>query len=300
MSSTHTYKSIFLEPDWAHQKYYGWEVIVSGDGICVLLKKYAFIKRYLVLSQLDSVQLRQELLKLKIFGFFSIVTIKDFLNPPQDNGAEILVEGLRIPKTNDTEQLLNRYTFVVDLTQEPEKLWSNMNSHTKRLCHKSSVSGVVVECVASPSDELLSLFFERYAKMANERSLAIPDAKLIGKMFNEGRLTMYYVRNESEVCSIVLVYSAGLKSIFLYGVAGKQKNDGSGQFLHWKIIEHLKLSGQHWYDLGGIPKVDDSNGIYRFKKGFGGEVFDLGCEYFYCHSALLFAKRMYKKFRLAF
>jgi len=292
-----SYKSIFLEPDWVCQKYYGWQIVVERANLRVLIKNVGPVKRYLVLSQLNHDQLCSELAKLRIFAPLSLITVKVFSNQIPNYCAELLIDGLRVPRVKDTERMLNKYTFVIDLTQELDKLWFNMNSHTKRLCQKAIVSGVVVESVSSPTDELLTLFFERYKKMANERSLAIPNAKLIRKMFEDGRLSMYYARNGNDIYSMVLVYSAALKSIFLYGVSGDQKNDGSGQFLHWKIIEHLKLSGQHWYDLGGVQELSDSNGIYRFKKGFGGESVDLGPEYYYCPVALSVARRGYKKLR---
>lgn len=292
-----TYKSIFLEPDWVYQKYYGWQIVVEQINLRVLIKNVGPVKRYLVLSQLNQDQLRSELSKLRIIAPLSIITVKDFSNQIQDCCAELLIDGLRVPKAEDSERSLNKYTFVVDLSQESDKLWSDMFSDNKRVCRKAIASGMVVEFVSSPTDEILTLFFERYIKMANERSLAIPSEKLLRKMFEDGRLCMYYARNGNAICTMALVYSAGLKSIFLYGVSGDQKNDGSAQFVQWKIIEHLKLSGQHWYDLGGVPELSDSNGIYRFKKSFGGEGIDLGPEYNYCPFALSVARRGYKKLR---
>lgn len=297
MSLTDSYKSIFLEPDWVYQKYYGWQIVVERANLRVLIKNVGPVKRYLVLSQLNHDQLCGELAKLRIFAPLSMITIKDFSNQTQDYCAELLINGLRVPKADDSERSLNKYTFVVDLSQESDKLWSNMNADNRRVCRRAITSGMVVETVSSPSEELLKLFFERYTKMANERSLAIPNEKLIRKMFKDGRLCMYYARNGNAICTMAIVYSVGLKSIFLYGVSGDQKNDGSAQFVQWKVIEHLKLSGQHWYDLGGVPELSDSNGIYRFKKSFGGEGIDLGPEYKFCPVTLSVARRGYKKLR---
>lgn len=297
MPLSDTYKSIFLEPDWVYQKYYGWQIVVERANLRVLIKNVGPVKRYLVLSQLNHDKLCGELAKLRIFAPLSMITIKDFSNQTQDYCAELLINGLRVPKADDSDRSLNKYTFVVDLSQESDKLWSNMNADNRRVCRRAITSGMVVETVSSPSEELLKLFFERYTKMANERSLAIPNEKLIRKMFKDGRLCMYYARNGNAICTMAIVYSVGLKSIFLYGVSGDQKNDGSAQIVQWKVIEHLKLSGQHWYDLGGVPELSDSNGIYRFKKSFGGEGIDLGPEFYYCPVTLSVARRGYKKLR---
>lgn len=292
-----TYKSIFLEPDWLYQKYNGWEIVVEYNNLKVLVKNIGLIKRYLVLSQLNHEELSEELTKLAIFTPLSLITIKDFSSKYQNHCAELLIDGMRIPKANESERSLNKYTFVIDLTQESDSLWNNMYSDNRRVCRKAIASGMVVESTLSPTEELLTLFFERYKKMANEHSLAIPDIKRIRKMFNDGYLCMYYAKNGNTICSIALVYSVDLTSIYLYGVPGEQRNDGSGQFVQWKVIEHLKELGQRWYDLGGVPEISDSNGIYRFKKSLGGEGFDLGHEFYYCPFFLSIAKHVYKKIR---
>lgn len=297
MPLSDTYKSIFLEPDWVYQKYYGWQIVVERANLRVLIKNIGPVKRYLVLSQLPHDQLRSELDKLSIFNSLSMVTIKDFSNKYQTDCAEFKIDGLSVPKVNESERLLNKYTFVVDLNQESDKLWSNMYPDNKRVCKKAMASGMVVKSISLPDDSLITLFFERYKKMADERSLILPSEKPIRKMFEDGRLTMYYAKNGNDIRTMVLVYSADLTSFFFHGVAGEQKNDGSAQLVHWKVIEHQKLSGQHWYDLGGVPEISDSNGIYRFKRSIGGEGVDLGPEYYYCPVGLRVAKRAYKKLR---
>ncbi|HCI53568.1 MAG TPA: hypothetical protein DE312_09700 [Gallionella sp.] len=293
------YQSIFLEPEWTLSKYYGWKLAVEGADFKVLIKNFGPIKRSLVLSQLTQDKLHSELLKLSIFGPFSMITIKDFANQTQDFCNEMLIDGLRVAKVVDSERLFNKYTFVVDLSLEVDKLWSNMNADNKRVCRKAIASGMVVESISLLNEELFTLFYERYSKMAIERSLEIPNETIIRKMFEDGRLCMYYVRNGETICTIALVYSADSKSIFLYGVSGDQKNDGSAQLVQWKIIEHLKQIGQSWYDLGGVPELSDLNGICRFKKSFGGDGVDLGPEYYRCPTFLMLAKNIYKKFRVA-
>ena len=291
------YSSIFLEPTWVFQKYFGWNVIVEREIFKVFVKNLGPIKRYLILSKLSHDELCNELDKLNIFTMLSMVTIKDFTITNEESIAEVKYNQIVFLKVNESERLLNKYTFVVNLHNANETLWSNLYPDNKRVCKKAIASGMVLESTTSPEDLLLTLFFARYQKMADERSLLIPSEKLIRTMFEDGRLTMYYARIGNEICTMILVYSAALISFFFHGVAGDQRNDGSAQFVHWKVIEHLKQSGQHWYDLGGVPEISDSNGIFRFKRSLGGEGFDLGPEYYFCPAILSFAKRGYKKLR---
>lgn len=299
MKRNEDYKSIFLDSDWVYEKYYGWKAVVARLNFRVLLKSTGPIKRYLVLSQLDHKQLRSNLSKARVFGPLSMVTIKDFSTPNQANCTELLLDELRLPRAEDAERMLNKYTFVIDLTQEVDKLWSNMNANSQRICKKATANGMSVECVSSPADNIVATFFQRYKTMASERSLVMPSRRAIGQMFKDGCLRMFYAKTENTIHTMILVYSTASTSFFLYGVPGDKKNDGSGQFVHWQAIEYLKCAGQRWYDLGGVPDVGGSNGIYRFKMSLGGELVDLGPEYYYCPSALLVAKKIYRRLRTA-
>ena len=276
----------------------GGKVVKAGIGFRVLLKSVGPIKRYLVLSQLNHSQLCGELLSLRIFNAFSMVTIKDFSTLNQDNCADFLISDLCVPRAEDTERMLNKYTFVIDLAQDVNKLWSNMKPDNQRVCKKAVANGMLIECDLQPKDSILTLFFDRYKKMASEHSLAIPSKEVIVKMFEDGCLRMFYAKTENVIHSMILVYSAASTSFFLYGVPGDKKNDGSGQFVQCKAIEYLTLAGQRWYDLGGVQDVNGTSGIYRFKMSLGGELIDLGTEYYYCPSALSFAKRVYKKLHM--
>lgn len=297
MTPDEVYQSIFLEPDWVYEKYYGWKTVVARPKFRVLLKSAGPIKRYLILSQLDHKQLRSKLSKTRVFGPLSMVTVKDFSTPSQVNCTELLLGELRLPRVKDTERMLNKYTFVIDLTQGVDKLWSNMKSDNQRVCKKATASGMSVACVSSPADNILATFFQRYKTMASERSLVMPSRAVIGQMFKDGCLRMFYAKTDNTIHTMILVYSAALTSFFLYGVPGDKRNDGSGQFVHWQAIEYLKCAGQRWYDLGGVPDVGGSNGIYRFKMSLGGDLVDLGPEYYYCSSALLIAKNIYRRLR---
>lgn len=57
-----------------------------------------------------------------------------------------------------------------------------------------------------------------------------------------------------------------------------------GQYLHYEIIKELQNEGFSTYDLGGVvgkevKENDPSYGVYKFKKGFGGEFVTLTKNY---------------------
>ena len=299
MMQRSSYRSIFFEPDWIHGKFYGWKAIVEKPDFRVLLKQFGPIRRYLVLSNLGRDQLCDEVRDLCLFSWLSTVTIKDFTELNLDSRNELKLVGKSVPQASEEHRIYNRYTFVVDLTQNLDSIWSNMKPDNKRVCRKSMDVGMTVECISSASSCITALFFERYRKMALERSLVVPSEKIIMKMFSNGHLRVFFSRSLNAVGSIILIYTAGKKAFYLYGVPSERVNDGSGQLEQWKAMEHLRESGYHWYDLGGVPAINGKNGIYRFKMSLGGDLVDLGSEYYYCPSLLGWMKRVYKKFRLA-
>lgn len=299
MTPNSVYLSIFLDPDWAHEKYHGWKSIVSRPQFRVLLKQLGPLKQYLVLSQLGGDMLVDELRNLRLFDLLSIVTIKDFTKLNQDFTKTFQFDGRTVHQANEANRIFHQYTFAVDLNQTLEAIWSNMKSDNKRVCRKSMSDGMTIESVSSAPSDILSLFFKRYRKMAFERSLLVPSEEIIKKMFSDGHLKIFFAKFLEVIGSIILVYTASKTAIYLYGVPSERVNDGSGQLVQWKAMEHLKESGYHWYDLGGVPDINGKNGIYRFKMSIGGDLIDLGAEYYYCPSLLGWAKCVYKKLRVA-
>lgn len=292
------YQSIFWSSEWVFEKYYGWALFKEYENFKVLFKYVGPLKRFLILSKLRHDELPIAVMNLGILKPFSMIVIKDFSGSCQDDILEFKIGRHRFIKSNDEMRLLNKYTFALDLFQSEQAIWAEMNSDNRRVCKKASASGMYTECTDMPTDFLLDIFFKRYKKMAAQKSLVMLSEKLISKMFEGGQLTMHYARIGDDICSMILVYSVSSISFFMYGVPGNKKNDGSAQLLQWEVIQHLKRAGQRWYDFGGVPEVDEMNGIYRFKKSFGGVSVDLGAEYFYSAKFLRFIKLLYGKIRL--
>ncbi len=67
------------------------------------------------------------------------------------------------------------------------------------------------------------------------------------------------------------------QGIYLYGASGnEQRNLMPNYLLQWEAIRWAKREGATEYDLWGIPLTDNEDeamaGVYRFKRGWGGEV----------------------------
>lgn len=289
------YKSIFLDTNWVFCKYYGWQSLSSDPCFLVFFKRFGPVKRYLILSDLHSDYLCDKLQAMNLFSWFSVVNIKDFSSVDVDISRKLILGAFRVHQVSEKYRVFNRYTSVIDLAQPQDSIWSRMKPDNRRLCRKNIASGMTVESTLSPSHFILSLFFERYQKLCIERSLSMPSHSSILQMMANKQLEIFFSINQDVIGSIALIYTAGNKAFYLYGVSGERPNDGSGQLLQWKIIENLRASGYQWYDLGGVSDASGAIGIYRFKLSIGGALFDLGPEYFYCALPLRLMGRVWSK-----
>ncbi|GAC1349042.1 MAG: peptidoglycan bridge formation glycyltransferase FemA/FemB family protein [Ktedonobacteraceae bacterium] len=96
----------------------------------------------------------------------------------------------------------------------------------------------------------------------------------------------------------IFVCSVAKQAIYLYGASSnEQRNLMPNYLLQWEAIRWAKELGATCYDFWGIPETDNENepmaGVYRFKRGWGGEtVRFVGCyEHVYRPLAMRLARR---------
>lgn len=91
---------------------------------------------------------------------------------------------------------------------------------------------------------------------------------------------------ESKPLAALMVFANGARSWYLYGASNdEERNRMPTYLLQWQAIKWAKERGCSVYDLWGVPDVDEVAletqfeirhdelwGVYRFKRGFGGQV----------------------------
>lgn len=88
-------------------------------------------------------------------------------------------------------------------------------------------------------------------------------------------LQLAYLDGELIAGALLLCY--GTTAIYLYGASSEHHREAMpNHLIQWTLIQWAKAQGFDTYSFGGIPGYNDENnpayGIYRFKKGFRGEV----------------------------
>jgi peptidoglycan pentaglycine glycine transferase (the first glycine) len=91
---------------------------------------------------------------------------------------------------------------------------------------------------------------------------------------------------EGRPLAALMVFAVGKRSWYLYGASSdEERNRMPAYLLQWAAIQWAKARSCSEYDLWGVPDADEAEleagfesrqdglwGVYRFKRGFGGEL----------------------------
>lgn len=105
---------------------------------------------------------------------------------------------------------------------------------------------------------------------------------------DECRLFMCYVDEDGKkipLSGAITTRYAG-KTVYVYGAsAGHHRNLYPNYLMQWTMMNWALEANCDTYDFGGIPFYEDETnpayGVYKFKKGFNGEVVTYEGEYYY-------------------
>ena len=107
------------------------------------------------------------------------------------------------------------------------------------------------------------------------------------RLFAKDETTRLFVaEHEGEPLAAVLATAVGKTAIYLYGASTNHKRElMSPYLLQWEAMQWARSKGCLTYDMWGVPDADEATleanfeqrneglwGVYRFKRGFGGQV----------------------------
>jgi lipid II:glycine glycyltransferase (peptidoglycan interpeptide bridge formation enzyme) len=101
-----------------------------------------------------------------------------------------------------------------------------------------------------------------------------------------GMTELLLVEFEGQPLAALMIFAVGKRSWYLYGASNdEERNRMPTYLLQWEAMRWAKAHGCAEYDLWGVPDADEATleaefetrhdglwGVYRFKRGFGGEV----------------------------
>jgi len=179
-----------------------------------------------------------------------------------------------------------RRTIVVDIAPDEDAILAAMKQKTRYNVRLAMRKGVVVRA-ATPAD--LPAFHRLMARTAARSAFGVHAPAYYELAYNlfvprhQARLLLAEV--EGEPVAALMVFALPPRSWYFYGASGDAHRDKMAPYLlQWEAIRWAKAQGCTTYDLWGVPDEDVETleaeftkrsdglwGVYRFKRGFGGQ-----------------------------
>jgi lipid II:glycine glycyltransferase (peptidoglycan interpeptide bridge formation enzyme) len=165
----------------------------------------------------------------------------------------------------------DRLTAVIDLKQPEEALWNNLKGETRSQVRQGSKLGV--EVVETTDSSGLEAFHACMVSVSERTGMKLPVLEffrcLLDNLAPGEMVRIYLAKHQGGVigCALVLCHRGTVVTRY-WGAYHESFKLRPYHVLIWRIILEAKRRGCHTCDFGGMP-LDENNGIYKFKKGWG-------------------------------
>ena len=205
-------------------------------------------------------------------------------------GNSCVIHYLTQPAPYPVESILALRTIVLDLSADEETLLSRMKRQTRQNIGLAARKGVTVRVATSPKE--VSEWYKLCQETGERNDFGIysfDEYLRVWELFAaRDELRLFLAEHEGHLLAGIFVALFAGRAIALYGASSNEAwHLRPNNALHWEAIRWAKRRGARLYDFGGISETDDPNdpleGVYRFKRGWGGRVIQFlgGYEYIY-------------------
>ena len=199
----------------------------------------------------------------------NVVMVRGISSPleQQDFNQEFIKFGYKIEP---------RLTFVIDLTQDIDKLYNSLKKDTRYYIRKSEKEDF--EFIIANEKNVFDKFQElkNITRKLNDKKI-FNNSKLFDMHWeilrNSGFEDLLVARKNSEIEGIILTLNFN-GNLIQHALANSPKFDLVGTFLTWNTIKWAKQMNYSTFDFAGVdpePKTAKEKGIYFYAEKFGGE-----------------------------
>ena len=201
-----------------------------------------------------------------------------------------------------------RRTVIISLNADEEELLAAMKQKTRYNIRLAAKKGVVVR----PTDDIRG-FYEMMQTTGNRDGFAVHSLEYYQKAFDifapSGKCVLLAAYHEDTPLAYLMLFLSGTRSWYFYGASdNNQRNLMPTYLLQWEAMRWAKAHGAAEYDLWGIPDATEDEleanftnrsdglwGVYRFKRGFGGQIVRSSPAFVKIYKPLLY--KLYEKVR---
>lgn len=178
-------------------------------------------------------------------------------------------------------------TIIVDIAPAEDVILAQMRSKTRYNIRLAERKGVTIR--EGTMDDAAA-FYALMTETGSRDAFGIHSEAYYRRVFELflplGHAALLLAEVEGELVAAVVVFALGTKAWYLYGASSDRHREKMPPYaLQWAAIRWAKARGCTSYDLWGIPDADEETleaqfadrndglwGIYRFKRGFGGQI----------------------------
>lgn len=174
---------------------------------------------------------------------------------------------LRTRGTDEHSFIQPRRNAIIDISKSEDDILAKFHSKTRyniRLSYKKNVTTRI-----SQSDEDLEIFFEETKVMAERNGITYRPKDYFKRLIENYDAKIFLTDFEATPLSSAILIMYKDYAWYMYGASNNlHRNYMPNYQMQWEMIKYAKAHGAMRYDFGGIFKLDDEDGLYRFKRGF--------------------------------
>jgi len=181
-------------------------------------------------------------------------------------------------------------TIVLDLSANEESLLSQMKAKCRYNIGLAARKGVTIRPATSPDE--VRAWYQLYLVTSARDRFGIHTLDYYLRFWElfaaRDEVRLFLAEHDDHLLAGIFVTVFAGQAIYLYGASSNEGRQLMPNYaLQWEAIRWAKQQGARLYDFWGIPDTDEADeameGVYRFKRGWGGRITQFlgGYEYVY-------------------
>ena len=304
--ASHRHGSILQTTNWARLKNrFGWtshRVWLRQDGRLVAgaqvlfrslafgLAKIAYIPHGPLVDWHDEEQVMVLLNQIDLSAYergAGVLKMEPYVWQVEVSAAEWQALCQQYGSRPDTDTIQPPQTVIVDLRPSEEEILAGMKQKTRYNIRLAARKGVTVR--QGTADDIP--IFNHLMRITGQRESFGVHAPVYYRAAYElfapdNQAVLLIAEYKGRPLAAVMVFALGQTAAYLYGASGNEERPRMPTYaVQWASIQWAKAQGCTRYDLWGIPDTPEAEleenftqrsdglwGVYRFKRGFGGEI----------------------------
>ena len=176
-------------------------------------------------------------------------------------------------------------TIVVDIRGTEDEILARMKQKTRYNIRLAEKKGVTVR-----TWDDIPAFHKMMLVTGGRDNFGVHSQEYYRRAYElfhpTGMAELLVAEYEGKPLAALMVFARGQRAWYVYGASNdEERNRMPTYLLQWEAMKWARSKGAEEYDLWGVPDEDESKleaqfetrhdglwGVYRFKRGFGGEL----------------------------